>query len=79
MTLALENQRLAPELCDPKNAMSLDDKLIDFAKEEGLHTYCKYQVFPAVAHIAIQQPERRAEVIEWFRAYLQFAAQALPK
>lgn len=55
------------------------EKLMTFAKEEGLHTYCKYQVFPAVAQIAIQQPERRAEVIEWFREYLQFATQALPE
>lgn len=55
------------------------DKLMDFAKEEGLHTYGKYQVFPAVAQIAIQQPERRAEAIEWFREYLQFATQTLPE
>ena len=55
------------------------DKLMEFAKEEGLHTYCKYQVFPAVAQVAIRQPERRKEVIEWFRQYLQFATQALPE
>lgn len=54
-------------------------KLMDFAKEEGLHTYGKYQVFPAVAQIAIQQPERRSEVVEWFREYLQFAVEALPE
>ncbi|MBQ9362429.1 MAG: hypothetical protein IJT97_03300 [Bacteroidaceae bacterium] len=55
------------------------NKLMDFAKEEGLHTYGKYQVFPAVAQIAIQQPERRAEVIKWFREYLRFVTQALPE
>lgn len=55
------------------------EKLMAFAKEEGLHTYCKYLVFPAVAQIATQQPERRTEVIEWFREYLQFAIKELPE
>lgn len=54
------------------------DKLMAFAKEEGLYTYCKYQVFPAVAQIALRQPERRAEVIDWFREIVQFATKALP-
>jgi hypothetical protein len=54
------------------------DKLMAFAKEEGLYTYCKYQIFPAVAQIAIQQPERRAEVIDWFREIVQFATKTLP-
>lgn len=49
------------------------DKLLAFAKEEGLYTYAKYQVFPAVSPIAALQPERRNEVIEWFRQVLCFA------
>ena len=55
------------------------DKLMSFAKEEGLYVYGKYQVFPAVAQIAIRQPERRGEVIEWFRELLHFAADVLPE
>ena len=55
------------------------DKLMSFAREEGLHVYGKYLVFPAVAQIAIRQPERRGEVIEWFREFLHFAADALPE
>lgn len=54
------------------------DKLMNFIKEEGLETFCKYYVFPAVAHIALVQPERRKEVIEWFREALRFATKMLP-
>ena len=32
----------------------------------------RYLVFPAVALIAERQPERRDEVIKWFRKVLQF-------
>lgn len=49
------------------------DCLLDFAKEEGLHTYAKCQIFPAVAAIAFHQPKRRNEVIEWFRQVLIYA------
>lgn len=55
------------------------DVLMNFIKEEGLDTYCKSYVFPAVANIAILQPERRGEVIEWFREVLRFATEMLPK
>lgn len=55
------------------------DKLMNFVKEEGLETFCKYYVFPAVAHIALVQPKRRKEVIEWFREAIRFATKILPK
>lgn len=48
-------------------------RLLAFAKEEGLHSDAKYQVFPAVTPIAVFQPERRNEVIEWFRQVLNYA------
>ena len=55
------------------------DKLKNFVKEEGLETFCKCHVFPTVAHIALVQPERRKEVIEWFRETIRFATKMLPK
>ena len=55
------------------------EKLMIFVKEEGLETFCKSYVFPAVAHIALVQPKRRKEVIEWFREAIRFATKMLPK
>lgn len=55
------------------------DVLMNFIKEEGLETFCKCHVFPAVAHIALVQPERCREVIEWFREAVRFATKMLPK
>lgn len=55
------------------------DTLMSFYKEEGLDTFCKCHVFPAVAHIALVQPERRNEVIAWFREAIRFATKMLPK
>ena len=43
-----------------------------FIKEEGLDWLPKADVFPTVVQIALRQPERRTEVIEWFREALQF-------
>ena len=48
------------------------DKLMAFTKEEGLCWLTKAEVFPVVVQIALRQPERRAEVIEWFREALHF-------
>lgn len=48
------------------------DKLMAFVKEEGLFWITKAEVFSAVVQIAMRQPERRAEVIEWFREALHF-------
>lgn len=55
------------------------DKLMDFAKEEGLDTFNHYKIFPPVAHIAYLHPERRDEIIEWFREILRFATEKLPE
>lgn len=55
------------------------DVLMNFVKEEGLETFCKCYVFPAVARIALVHPERRREVIEWFRDVIRFATKMLPK
>ena len=55
------------------------DKLMNFVKEEGLDTFSKSYIFPVVANIAIVQPERRREVVAWFREVLRFATKMLPK
>ena len=55
------------------------DKLMNYVQEEGLETFFKYYVFPAVAQIAIAQPKRRDEVISWFRSVLHFAIKMLPQ
>lgn len=46
--------------------------LLDYIKEPGLYTFARYLVFPAVALVAHKQPERRDEVLEWFRQVLVF-------
>ena len=54
------------------------DKLMAFAKEEGLYSLSKSCVLSAVSQIAYYQPKRRDEVIEWFREIIQFALKKLP-
>ena len=49
------------------------DRLLAFVKEEGVDIYAKCEVFPVVVQIGLRQPERRKEVIEWFRQVLRFA------
>jgi len=46
--------------------------LLEFAKEPNLYRSLKSFVFNAVATIAFNEPDRRQEVIEWFRAVLTF-------
>ena len=48
-------------------------KLMDYMKEEGIISYAKSLVLTMMAQIALQQPERRQEVLEWFRQFLEFA------
>lgn len=55
------------------------DKLMEFAKEKGLDTFNHVKIFPPVAYIAYLHPERRNEVIEWFREILRFATEKLPE
>ncbi len=49
------------------------DRLMSYIKEAGLESLAKSYVFPMVVQIALRQPERREEVIEWFRQVLLFA------
>lgn len=53
------------------------DMFLDFIKEPGLDTFSRYLIFPTVALIAREQPERRAEIIEWFRQVLVFYAEKI--
>lgn len=46
--------------------------LWEYIQEPGLYTFARYLIFPAVALIARKQPERRDEVVEWFRQVLLF-------
>lgn len=47
-------------------------ELMDYMKEPGLYTFIRPFVPGAVEFIARMQPERRGEVIEWFRELLIF-------
>lgn len=55
------------------------DKLMAFMKEEGLYSFAKSCIPETAAFIAQQCPERRNEIIEWFRELLVFAAERLPE
>lgn len=55
------------------------DKLMSFMREEGLYDFAKIHVPAAVALIVRHSPERRSEVIEWFRELTVFAAEKLPE
>ncbi|WP_455586346.1 DUF1186 domain-containing protein [Bacteroides sp.] len=46
--------------------------LLEFMKEPGLGCYPKIYLFESIAAIAVHEPERRSEVIDWFRNYLSF-------
>ena len=51
--------------------------LLDYMMEEGLYTWAKIEVSEAVAQMAVIQPERRDEAIEWFRTLLTAYTQNL--
>ena len=55
------------------------DVLVNFVKEEGLYTYAKYHIFPAVMQMGLHQPERRNEILGWFRNVIRFAIEKLPE
>lgn len=55
------------------------ERIMDFAKEEGLDTYSKCMAFPAVTQIGLRHPERRDEILEWYREVVRFATEMLPK
>lgn len=46
--------------------------LMSYMQTPGLYTYARLCVTSAVAQIVFRQPERREEVIEWFRQLLMF-------
>ena len=48
------------------------DKFFEYLQVPGLYTFARYLVFPAVIQVALHEPDRREEVIEWFRKVLQF-------
>lgn len=52
--------------------------LLSYMKELGLYTFARCMVPTAVALVARMHPERRSEVIDWFRNLLQFYAEELP-
>lgn len=54
-------------------------KLMSFMKEEGLYDFAKLHVPNAVAFVARRHPERRKEVLEWFRELVSFATVKLPE
>lgn len=47
-------------------------ELMTYMKTPGFYTYARLCVTTAVAQIVFHQPERREEVIEWFRQLLVF-------
>ena len=48
------------------------DKLYEFLQIPGLYTYARYLILPTVLQVAEKEPERKAEVVEWFRKVLNF-------
>ena len=61
-------------------SLGCDDIPDEYDNEtEGVDIYAKWEVFPAVVQIGLRHPERREEVIEWFRQVLRFATEDLPE
>ena len=54
-------------------------RLMEFEKEDGLDTYCKSYVFSAVTQMGLRQPERRDEILKWYREVIRFAIEKLPE
>lgn len=55
------------------------DRLMEFIHEPGLYFLFKYIVFHTITQIGIQQPNRRKDVISWYREVVIFATEVLPK
>lgn len=53
-------------------ARNQTDELLTFMKEPGLDCLARYCVAHAVTYIGINEPERKEEVIDWFRQLLRF-------
>lgn len=48
------------------------EALLAFMKEPGLEGFSRIYISPAIATIAIHEPERREEIIDWYRQLLRF-------
>ena len=55
------------------------DRLMEYMQEEGLYCFAKGKAVTTVVQIAYLQPERRGEVIEWFRQLLNITTKLLPE
>ena len=55
------------------------DKFFEYLQIPGLYTYARYLVFPSVEQIVEHDPERREEVINWFKKVLEFYTDNLEK
>lgn len=53
-------------------------RLLDFLKTPGFDTYAKSYASDALSFIAMEQPERRDEIIEIYRCYLNFMQENMP-
>lgn len=53
-------------------ARNQTDALLAFMKEPGLDRFARSYIPPVIATIAINEPERREEIISWFRKLLHF-------
>lgn len=55
------------------------DRLMEFIHEPGLYRMFKYLVFCAVTSTCLLQPERREEIINWYREVVVYTTEVLPK
>lgn len=72
----------APEILIPtlyKLGRHRLDKLLDFLKEEGLYTFAKINVLEVGKEISHFEPDRREEILDWYRQIIRFAIDATPE
>ena len=55
------------------------DRLMEFLHEPGLYNMFKYSVLCAVTTTCLLQPERREEIIQWYREVVNYTTEVLPK
>ena len=58
-----------------KATHSNSNHTLDICYHESEIIHCEAYIFPAVLQVAFRQEGRRAEVVEWFRNVLRFAAE----
>ena len=94
LDIALELLRQSPDFCDYhfgdmreeifipllyRAGRNHLDRFMNFMKEPNLFTYLKLLVPIAVKQVAIEEPERKGEVVEWFAQLLTYAEEAVPQ